>query len=617
MTTRQDRFRKTGDRKLNQAVAPVIEVLEDRRLLSAAVFHTVSYVQAHSHHGVHQSSVVFSTPPKSTGSPVLAFPSGTIRETGKTPSGISPAQIKHLYGVDQLDAYDPNFPLFTNIGNGETIIVIGAPAEFLNDVPMGRKSNINIFSSQFGLINTSVIPVPIPGFTPNPLFLQDSFGAVETTMQLEWAHAMAPAANIELVEVPSVDGVVSAADLQAGIQTALSELQLQLPGPINQFGPGGVVTSSLATVGEDSATAAQFDALFSQASAKDVSFIFPTGDFGGTISLPAASPFVTAVGGTQYRIDATGNRIYESASLRSGGGQSFIEPLPAFQQGVKIGKHPLPSRAVPDISLISETQGSGVAVYYDPTLMNNSNIQWYTEEGTSVSAPIFTGMVADANELRKSFGELPIGNQLNAKLYEGFHLYPKLLYTDVIQGNNVLHPALRGFDLATGMGTPKANNLIPYLAGTVGSVSSNVKFFGTVNSTFSQAPVTITTYVGTGMSKVGPQYLGLSLNLKAVRGAGALASTPFNTANVTIDLISRNGDNSAVGTGTATVTTTTPSTGTGIPITSTTTYNIQFVGRVRGKATVPRVSGIIFTVDGFGNRIQRGIAETFEGTITS
>jgi subtilase family serine protease len=363
-------------------------------------------------------------------------------------------------------------------------------------------------------------------------------------------------------------------------------------------------------VGEDPTVTAQFDTLLSQAAAANVSVIAPVGDYGGTTSSPATSPFVTAVGGTLYRIDAAGNRIYETATLNAGGGQSTLEPLPAFQQGVRIGKKTLPSRAVPDLSLIADTRGLGVDVYYDPTLMNNSPIQWYTVEGTSVSAPVFAGMVADANELRQNVGLGPIGEQLNPTLYQGFRQYSSVLYTDITQGNNVLHAAVKGFDLATGMGAPRAVSLIPYLAGIV-NVNANIKVSGYFSTGISTSSSKLVTFQGSGVAQVGSQYVSMNVPLNT---SDRTSNTP-TTIVFTPTLITRAPDNSITGFGTVVVTTLTLDPVTGLPISIPQTFNVQITGVVRGKALQPRIVGQFFTIDPLtGRRIPPGSAPTVQAS---
>ena len=616
-TARQDRHRKSVFCGMNRATAPVIESLEGRMLLSAGMMnprsHILMDVTPHGgHHAVSAAPAQGFLPPASS---FLEQPAGIIRIGG---GGNTPAQIRHLYGLDALDAVNPNFPLYLNNGDGQTIVVVGSYAPQINDIPMGRKSNINLFSTQYGLQTTlgGVFEDPLPGaFNPllpvGPNNLFDSQGAIESTMQLEWAHAMAPFANLVLVEVASTNGVIAPSDLQAGIQEGINDLQITSPNAFNNIAPGGVVTMSLATVGENLAITNQFDTLFSQAAAADVSFIAPTGDYGSTLSMPATSPFVTAVGGTQYNIDATGTRLSEIASLQSGGGQSFLEPLPAFQQGIRIGKKALPSRAIPDISLASITRGIGVDVYYDPTNDNTAPNKHYTEEGTSVSAPIFAGMVADANEMRATFGEAPIGEQLNAKLYEGFKLLPSLNFTDITQGNNILHPALRGFDLATGMGAPKAAGLIPFLAGTIGNLAANVKFSGSFNTPFNSPPVLVTQFTSTGgVASVGSQFVGLTLPL--------VSSSPLTSnAVVTFTAITRNPDNSILGFGTAVVNFTTVDPVSGLRTMTSATFPVEITGRISGKSASPRITAQVFTINGNGTRIPQGVRSAFQGNVST
>src|SRR5260221_10522033 len=113
--------------------------------------------------------------------------------------------------------------------------------------------------------------------------------------------------------------------------------------------------------------------------------------------MPANSPFVTAVGGTVFNVGGTasdGTRVAETASLQSGGGQSQIEPLPAFQTNIKVNGKRLSGRAGPDLAMAASTRGLGVNVFFDPTKDASAQVKWYTVEGTSVATSMFSGIVA-------------------------------------------------------------------------------------------------------------------------------------------------------------------------------------------------------------------------------
>jgi len=254
------------------------------------------------------------------------------------PSAVSVSDIAHLYGMDQLGTTTTN-PLFTNSGALQSIFVIGAPVSQINDTPTVRTGNINKFSAGEGINRTGVgfAPITEAGFNFIPNQGDGGLDDQYTTAVLEWAHALAPLASITLIAVPvTPTGVVTAADLSLGIQEAVRQAQLSgRAGPIDGSLPGGVVLMGLTSVGEDATLSAMYDSLFSYKYASNDSFIAPTGDVGGTVSMPANSPYVTAVGGTTFNIDATGNRVYEIADLNAGGGASGVEPLPAFQAGLR------------------------------------------------------------------------------------------------------------------------------------------------------------------------------------------------------------------------------------------------------------------------------------------
>ena len=676
-SNRLDRDRELGARCVELAVQPlVLEMMETRLMLSATsgqYMFPVSHILVPAKHASAKAAswvqTVQAPPAGSSGS---LLPSGRIYRPTAAPSGISVTQIRHLYGVDTLDAYDPSFPLYTNLGDQQSIVVIGSAVDVPNDTPLpnGRKSDVNIFSAAMGIDGANVIGVDESLVDPlNPAFdgfntlttggdvpVTDQTGAVETMMQLEWAHAMAPGATLYLVEVPSTEGVVAVDDLAKGLKHAITILQVQTRGAIDADGPGGVITTGLASAGFIPGDQNKIDnILLARTNDNDpshagdlanhylyvtnnISIVAPTGDFGGQkyVGVPSISPYVTAVGGTVFRVDAAGNRLYESASLDSTGGVAPSEQKPAYQSGIRVGRTAFNARAVPDISLVSTAQGEGLDVFYNPDPTNQylttQPQSWFQETGTSVSAPIFAGMTALANEMRATFGESALGieaqdvngnqlpapiDELNTLLYQAYNQNRTSNFFDITTGNNISYKAVKGYDFATGLGSPKANALIPTLAGTKASARSNFAFSGTFNTPFNQPPVTITSFTTqNAIATIGPQFIGLSDG--TVGGGLTFHKGPFDTSAITAvltvdNLITRGSDNSISGTGTINVTETTLVNG--VVTTTTIPLNVAIVGKVIGKGNTPHITGQIYTLDRNGNRLLRtGGDTTFEGT---
>ncbi len=657
------RSRKATARRLDQATRSVIEALEGRVLLSGST-HSVS------HMGVPASNSVRHTSKKHVNSTPVWSPAGSTQERFAAfptpilgfvkPPGFTPEQIRQTYNLNALDAYNPTFPLYTNTGAHQAIVIIGAASPGLegfygnlsafNDMypPVINAGGAQLFYEKGGALQSIVAAEPlttatVAPFGTNPygdgvLATTDYIGAVETAMAVEWASAMAPAAIIYLVEVNSVGGVVQPADLQLGIQKAIDILNPTTPDPLNPNG-GGVVSMSVASASEDPATVAQYDALFNEPLAKNISFIAPSGDNAGARSMPATSPAVTAIGGTVLRTDVAGVRQSETAWLYSGGGESQVEPRPAFQQLLsnksKALKNTSTGRLVPDVSLVAIARASGLSVYFDPIPsregMDNRHFSeskdnayvtkvtrpWANVTGTSIGAPLFAGMIADANEMRESLGQDPLGQNLNQRLYDAFSQAPTLNFTDITVGNNAArhgpgHQAYKGYDLASGLGAPDANFLLPALAGVVASQKINVTAKGQLILSIAQplnGNAVIAFRSKGAIATIGPENVGLSLNL--------VSASSFVTGVLSLPNITRNIDDGSIyGTGTFTANVTS-NTG-GVVTTRQVVVNVAVTGHVTGSGKKSKVkNGQIFTIDADGNRVFQGTANVFEGTFSS
>ena len=109
------------------------------------------------------------------------------------------------------------------------------------------------------------------------------------------------------------------------------------------------------------------------------------------VEWPAASPYVTGVGGTSLYLDSNGNRSSETGWSGSGGGNSVYYSQPSFQ----VGWQSASGRGVPDVSLVADPN-TGVKVY------DSVNGGWYVVGGTSASTPQWAGLIALANQLRSA-----------------------------------------------------------------------------------------------------------------------------------------------------------------------------------------------------------------------
>ena len=190
---------------------------------------------------------------------------------------------------------------------------------------------------------------------------------------------------------------------------------------------------------------------------------FSTGDLGAPGEFPAYSPNVVAVGGTSlYTLSGKGAYGTEIGWSGSGGGASQYLPTPSYQSsnGVNFG-----SRSNPDVSIIADPN-TGVWIYdsyYNPSVLIGIG-------GTSLACPVFSGMVAitDAARAANNFGPLvsdaSVSNSIQAKMYADYNSSNYLNdFHDVTSGSNG-HSAGLGYDLVTGIGTPKVNKLVATLS---------------------------------------------------------------------------------------------------------------------------------------------------------
>ncbi|HTB79412.1 MAG TPA: chitobiase/beta-hexosaminidase C-terminal domain-containing protein [Opitutaceae bacterium] len=342
----------------------------------------------------------------------LATPSG--------PTGYTPQQMQHGYGFDQLGA----------TGTGQIIAIVdayGSPT---------IQADLDTFCAAFGITSTTVA-VYYPQGQPGT----DSGWAGETSLDVEWAHAIAPGATIVLVVAKSA----ATTDLLAAVDYAVSL---------------GAKQVSMSWGGSEFSTETTSDFHFN---VPGVTFLASSGDSGAGAQYPASSPFVVGVGGTSLQFDVTGNSIAETAWSGSGGGMSAYEPAPSYQSGWWSGAN----RGVPDVAYDADPN-TGVPVY-------QTGFGWGQYGGTSMGAPQWAALFALANSWRSQ-----LLNSAPGLLYSLAGANNYLIYFhDITSGSNG-NPAGTRYDLVTGLGTPWANQLVRALAA---SPSSQV-----ATPTFSPAP---------------------------------------------------------------------------------------------------------------------------------
>jgi subtilase family serine protease len=427
-----------------------------------------------------------------------------IRHIGTTRSApTTTAQCEKLYSIAcyepaQLQqAYDLPWLYSHGItGRGRTIVIVdsfGSPT---------IRHDLAVFDSTFHLPAPPSLQIiapagKIPPYNPKN---SDMVGwAGETTLDVEYAHTVAPGANILLVETPvsETEGVHGFPQIVSAEEYVIKHYHAD------------VISQSFSATEETfpSPARASVNALRGAnlaAQRSHVTMLTASGDSGAAdvglngstyylfpvTSWSDSDPLVTGVGGTQLHLNAAGRRTapdnvwndtYSKAANEfvfgdagpnpdaGGGGKSVLFNRPGYQNGVKnvVGN----SRGVPDISMSAACNGS-VDTYSSFT---GAPAGWSQTCGTSEATPLFAGVVALAAQLAGH----PLG-LINPALYEmSLHGLPGIV--PVTKGNNTVSfrqggheytvhgfNAKAGYSLAAGVGTVDGRNFVPELAALVG-----------------------------------------------------------------------------------------------------------------------------------------------------
>ena len=396
-----------------------------------------------------------------------------------------PAQIQQAYNLPAVYASGVT-------GKGATIVIVdsyGSPT---------IKNDLRVFDKTFGLPAPPSFSIihpagTIPAYNPDN---SDMVGwAGETTLDVEYAHTVAPGANLLLVETP-----VSETEGTHGFPQIVTAEEYVLKHHL-----GDVISQSFSATEETFPSKASIQALrgaYELADKDRVTVLAAAGDSGAAdvgldestyylfpvTSWPDSDPLVTGVGGTQLHFNARGrptaptvwNDTYNQAATEFAGGSAGPDPLaggggksiqfsrPAYQNGVKavIGDQ----RGVPDISMSAACNGS-----VDTYGTFGGAPAWSPACGTSEATPLFAGIVALADQWAgHSLGLInPALYQLAAQGAKGI--------VAVTTGNNTVSfrqggqehtvrgfSARPGYDLASGLGTVNAALFVRELAAAAG-----------------------------------------------------------------------------------------------------------------------------------------------------
>ena len=313
------------------------------------------------------------------------------------PCGYTPQQIYTAYHLNEL--YAKGFQ-----GQGQTIVILNwtsAPNVTEDANLFSTLNNLPPLTSD----NFNIIHFPAPCGCLPAVGVQ-----IEVDLDVEWSHAIAPAAKIILLLAPSP----SSADVDNATVFAITE------------GLGNTISGSFGSMEKAQSSTAlnQKNLIAEMAAVSGISTNYSTGDDGTfveggfgfpTIEIPAGLPFATAVGGVSLALNSNNTIAWQSGwgtnvtGLASGpllgdfvadpprrggfiggsgGGASAFFAKPKFQVGV-----PGTQRQIPDISWLADPlTGAEVVTFEADTFIVD------VVGGTSLSAPMFSGLWAIANQ---------------------------------------------------------------------------------------------------------------------------------------------------------------------------------------------------------------------------
>ncbi len=329
----------------------------------------------------------------------------------------TPASLACVYGItSNTSGCNPNTvtAVPSSTGNLSIAIVIAY------DNP-DIQADLNTFNAQFGLPALTVNVVYASGSVP----AGDTGWALESSMDVEYSHAMSPGAKIYLVEAASN----SNSDLLLAVDKAATLVAAD---------GGGVVSMSWG--GSEWSSETSYDSHFQKAG---VTFVASTGDSPG-VSWPSASAYVLAAGGTSVsRNPASGTYLGEGTWQMEGSGISAYVARPSYQNalGSIVGSY----RGVPDIAADADPY-TGAWVY------SGYNGGWYYGMGgTSLAAPLSAGMISHKGTKYTGVNSLVIN------LYNGTYGN----FRDITTGNcgpYAGYVASTGWDLCSGRGSILGSN---------------------------------------------------------------------------------------------------------------------------------------------------------------
>lgn len=318
--------------------------------------------------------------------------------TSKKPKGITPAQIKAIYNLPQS-------------GGSGTIAIIGAYDD------KSIEADLNYFSKQFQLPLCTTKNGCFEKHKISSAVKQNSGWALETSLDVQWAHAIAPNAKILLIEATTPSG----ANLLKAVDYAAKRED--------------VVSISMSWGGAEFPEETKLDSHF--ISKSGAVFFASSGDNGTGASWPASSPNVIGVGGTSLMLSPEFTLKKEMAWSGSGGGISAYESEPVYQNDYSIPKAK-GMRAIPDVSYDADPQSGFPVVRLG---------KWSEVGGTSAGAPQWAAIAS-----------LGTGISLAQIYSDKAGVNNNKYFRDILGGSNgdcaYYCDARKHYDYVTGLGSP-------------------------------------------------------------------------------------------------------------------------------------------------------------------
>lgn len=420
-----------------------------------------------------QNGLLPPAPPAQAGSPPSPLAAGALVTT------YTPAQVRAAYGFTALPSSTGALSAAqaAQLGAGQTIYIVNA---YHNPNVVTELAS---FNQRFGLPGctskilpaSTALPLPAASYTGCELVVAytntagtltatapayDAGWATEIALDVQWAHAIAPYARIVLIEAPD-----------ASTNSLLRAVQLA-----NTMGPGVLSMSFGAAEGS---WVSSVDSAFSSS---QMTYLAATGDWGAGVMWPSVSSKVIGVGGTTLTYSGSGSRS-EVAWSGTGGGTSAYVATPSYQQSGVPGVGSLARRTVADVAMNADpSTGHYLAVIPSGT----STVKWVSAGGTSLSSPMWAGLIAISNAVRAQSAQAPLGSAqpaLYGKVAAVPGTYAKA-FADITSGSHgscSTCSARAGFDQLTGLGTPNATDLVSALASTAATPVAPVVTAATIS----------------------------------------------------------------------------------------------------------------------------------------